>query len=162
MTWSAGAQAAVVADAIDDMDANADVMLGWCWWACGPPAWWGGYRVTLCPTANYTADDPKMAWLQPRFAGPPIPAMRRHLECAGHGHRRPRHRPDHGGYDDHPGTQQDLVRVLRGAQRRQVQGALPGAGPGPQVVTATGGWPVRITVMCSVPLSGSQTSPVRP
>ncbi len=30
------------------MNANQDVVAGWCWWAYGPPAWWGGYQFTLC------------------------------------------------------------------------------------------------------------------
>jgi Endoglucanase len=66
-----GAQAAV-ANAIAYMDANADVMIGWAWWAYGPPAWWGGYKFTLCPTSNYTVGNPKMAWLAPHFDAPPI------------------------------------------------------------------------------------------
>ena len=64
-----GARAAVD-DAIAWIDANADVMIGWAWWAYGPPDWWGGYRFTLCPSADHAVDDPKMAWLQPHFAGP--------------------------------------------------------------------------------------------
>ena len=68
-----GAEAAV-ANAIAYMDANADVLIGWAWWAYGPPSWWGGYRFTLCPKANYTVDDPKMAWLEPHFEGPSAPA----------------------------------------------------------------------------------------
>lgn len=61
-----GAQAAV-ANAIAYMDANRDVMIGWAWWAYGPPAWWSAYRFTLCPTSNYTVDNPKMAWLAPHL-----------------------------------------------------------------------------------------------
>lgn len=67
-----GAQAAV-ANAIAYMDANADVIIGWAWWAYGPPDWWGSYQFTLCPTGNYTIDDPKMAWLAPHFAAPAAP-----------------------------------------------------------------------------------------
>ncbi len=33
------------------MQANADVLAGWCWWATGPLAWWGGYQFNLCDTA---------------------------------------------------------------------------------------------------------------
>jgi endoglucanase len=66
---------AAVANAIAYMDANADVMIGWAWWAYGPPAGWSNYHFTLCPTTNYTVDDPKMAWLQPRFDGPSVPAV---------------------------------------------------------------------------------------
>ena len=67
-----GAQAAV-ANAIAYMDANADVIIGWAWWAYGPPDWWGSYQFTLCPTNNYTVDDPKMAWLAPHFDAPAAP-----------------------------------------------------------------------------------------
>jgi len=70
-----GAETAV-ANAIAYMDANADVMIGWGWWAYGPPSWWGGYHFTLCPTADYTVDDPKMAWLQPHFGGASAPTLR--------------------------------------------------------------------------------------
>jgi endoglucanase len=72
---TAGAQAAV-ANALDYIDANTDVMIGWAWWTYGPPPWWGGYRFTLCPKNNYTVDDPKMAWLEPRFDGPSAQTMR--------------------------------------------------------------------------------------
>lgn len=67
-----------VANAIAYLDANKDVVIGWSWWAYGPPDWWGGYQFTLCPTDDYTVDDPKMAWLQPHFAGPPegVPSVR--------------------------------------------------------------------------------------
>ena len=67
-----GAEAAV-AHAVAYMDANTDVMIGWAWWAYGPPSWWGGYHFTLCPTADYTVDDPKMAWLAPHFESAPAP-----------------------------------------------------------------------------------------
>jgi endoglucanase len=63
---------AAVANAIAYMDANADVIIGWAWWAYGPPAFWGGYRFTLCPTGNYAVDDPKMAWLAPHFDAPTV------------------------------------------------------------------------------------------
>jgi endoglucanase len=72
---TAGAQAAV-ANALRYMDNNADVIIGWAWWAYGPPVWWGDYRFTLCPKQNYTVDDVKMAWLQPGFDGPPAPTLR--------------------------------------------------------------------------------------
>jgi len=69
-----GAEAAVT-KAIDYMDANSDVIIGWAWWTYGPPEWWGGYHFTLCPTNGYAVDDPKMAWIAPRFKGPFLPAM---------------------------------------------------------------------------------------
>jgi endoglucanase len=64
---------AAVANAIAYMNANADVVIGWAWWAYGPPSWWSGYQFTLCPTNDYTVDDPKMAWLTPHFEAPPVP-----------------------------------------------------------------------------------------
>ena len=63
----AGAQAAVTATA-EYVKANSDVVIGWSWWAYGPPAWWGGYQFTLDPSSNYTVDAPQMAWLRPYFA----------------------------------------------------------------------------------------------
>jgi hypothetical protein len=38
----------------------------------GPPSFWGGYKFTLCPTNNYTVDNPKMAWLAPHFDAPTV------------------------------------------------------------------------------------------
>jgi len=64
---TSGANTAV-ANACNYVKANSDVVIGWSWWAYGPPAWWGGYRFTLCPKNNYTTDDPKVAWLQPFMA----------------------------------------------------------------------------------------------
>ncbi len=32
----------------DYMLSNSDVVMGFTWWAYGPPAWWSGYRFTLC------------------------------------------------------------------------------------------------------------------
>lgn len=58
------------------MDAQRDVVIGWSWWAYGPPAWWGGYHFTLCPSGDYAVDDPKMAWLAPRFADPAAAGIR--------------------------------------------------------------------------------------
>lgn len=60
--------------ALDDMlrhiDANADVWLGWTYWAAGP--WWGEYMYTLQPTGCPTAcvDRPQMAALRPHLAPP--------------------------------------------------------------------------------------------
>ena len=51
-----------VESALDHLEANADVWLGWTWWAAGP--WWGDYMYTLEPTQNYSVDAPQLAWLQ--------------------------------------------------------------------------------------------------
>jgi endoglucanase len=64
-----------VANALAYMDANADVVIGWAWWAYGPPDWWGHYQFTLCPKDDYTVDDPKMAWLAPHFGAPATPSL---------------------------------------------------------------------------------------
>lgn len=55
-----------VESALDHLEANADVWLGWTWWAAGP--WWGEYMLTLEPTNNFTVDRPQMAWLAPYLA----------------------------------------------------------------------------------------------
>lgn len=66
-----------VANALDFIDENADVIAGWSWWTYGTPSWWSGYHFTLCPTQNYAVDNPKMRWLQPRFVAPaPAPVIR--------------------------------------------------------------------------------------
>ncbi|WP_440223507.1 glycoside hydrolase family 5 protein [Dokdonella sp. MW10] len=52
-----------IESALDYMDANRDVWLGWTWWAAGPA--WGNYMYSLEPTSNYTVDRPQMAWLRP-------------------------------------------------------------------------------------------------
>jgi hypothetical protein len=66
-TNASGAQTAV-STTCDYIRNNSDVLIGWSWWAYGPPSWWGGYQFTLCPKSNYTVDDPKIAWLKPYFA----------------------------------------------------------------------------------------------
>ena len=53
------------------IDANRDVVEGWCWWAYGPPSWWGKYRFTLCPSANYTIHSPAMEMIRTRLVPPP-------------------------------------------------------------------------------------------
>lgn len=54
-----------VRSALDHLDANADVWLGWTWWAAGPV--WGDYMFTLEPTGNFSVDRPQMAWLRPHL-----------------------------------------------------------------------------------------------
>lgn len=62
------------------LDANKDVVIGWSWWAYGPPEWWSGHTFTLDPKSNYTVDDPKMAWIKSYFisATPPPPTSSTH------------------------------------------------------------------------------------
>jgi len=63
---SANALAATaVKNLFDYIQANNTTVIGWSWWAYGPPSWWGTYQFTLCPKTPYTVDDPKMAWLAP-------------------------------------------------------------------------------------------------
>jgi len=52
---------AAVTDMLAYVCANADVYLGWTWWAGGP--WWGAYRFTLEPTGETAA--PQLAWITP-------------------------------------------------------------------------------------------------
>ncbi len=46
------------------MDSNADVWLGWTWWAAGP--WWGDYAFSLEPVNR--SDRPQMGTLSKHFA----------------------------------------------------------------------------------------------
>ncbi|MBC6941717.1 MAG: glycoside hydrolase family 5 protein [Xanthomonadales bacterium] len=57
-----------VDNALGHLRDNADVWLGWTWWAAGP--WWGDYMFTLEPSAGFSIDAPQMAWLTPYL--PPI------------------------------------------------------------------------------------------
>ncbi len=52
-----------IEDALGYLEANADVWLGWTWWAAGPE--WGEYIFTLEPTDDFMIDRPQMQWLQP-------------------------------------------------------------------------------------------------
>lgn len=49
-----------VESALDYIEANSDVWLGWTWWAAGPQ--WGEYIFTIEPADG---DRPQMAWLAP-------------------------------------------------------------------------------------------------
>jgi endoglucanase len=49
---------------LSHLEANADVWLGYTWWAGGP--WWGNYFTGLDPQAG--TDRPQMSWLVPHFA----------------------------------------------------------------------------------------------
>ena len=65
-----------IKNVFDYIQANSSTIIGWSWWAYGPPAWWGGYRFTLCPTNNYTTDNVKWTWLAPYLTAvvtPPPP-----------------------------------------------------------------------------------------
>jgi len=50
------------ANLINYMNANQDVILGFQWWAYGPPTWWGNYQFTLCPNAS--GDSPQMKLIE--------------------------------------------------------------------------------------------------
>jgi endoglucanase len=59
-------------DMLDYMDANADVWLGWTWWAGGP--WWGEYMFTLEPQnlgQPNEIDRPQLAVMQPHLLPEP-------------------------------------------------------------------------------------------
>lgn len=64
------AAAPALKNLFDYIQANNTVVIGWSWWAYGPPQWWGNNKLTLCPTSNYTVDDPKMAWISPWLVQP--------------------------------------------------------------------------------------------
>jgi len=55
-----------IISALDYMQTNSDVWIGWSWWAAGPQ--WGEYIFTLEPTNNFTNDRPQMSWLLPFLA----------------------------------------------------------------------------------------------
>jgi endoglucanase len=59
---------AAIDSAMTHLRNNADVWLGWSWWAAGP--WWGDYIFTLEPTGGFTVDRPQMSWLLPYM--PPL------------------------------------------------------------------------------------------
>lgn len=66
----AGGRNPTCSAALDNMltyiDSNADVWLGWTYWAAGP--WWGDYIFTLEPVNG--ADRPQMLPLSAHFASP--------------------------------------------------------------------------------------------
>ena len=49
-------------------NTNAVIIQGFCWWAYGPPSWWGGYQFSLCPSSSYTADSAQMKLIAPSLA----------------------------------------------------------------------------------------------
>ncbi|HEU4411523.1 MAG TPA: glycoside hydrolase family 5 protein [Polyangiaceae bacterium] len=51
-------------DLLEHLEQNADVYLGWAYWAGGP--WWGDYFMSLEPAG--AADKPQMTALEPHFA----------------------------------------------------------------------------------------------
>ncbi len=59
---------------VDFINANSDVVLGFTFWSYGPPAWWSGYRFSLCPTNNYTVDSAQMKLIAPSFSTIVVPA----------------------------------------------------------------------------------------
>ena len=58
---------AAVADMISYMEANADVWVGFTWWAAGP--WWGDYMYSIEPKNGH--DRPQMDWLLPHLQAAP-------------------------------------------------------------------------------------------
>lgn len=56
---------------VDYMKANSDVIIGYQFWAYGPPTWWGSYRFTLCPKSNYTVDSAQMNLIEASLADDP-------------------------------------------------------------------------------------------
>jgi len=64
---------AAVDGMLDHLEANADLYLGWTWWAGGP--WWGDSWYSLEPSGS--ADRPQMDALEPHLTAvtdpPPLP-----------------------------------------------------------------------------------------
>lgn len=54
------------------LEANADVLLGFAWWAYGPPAWWGGYKFALSPKTAGAVDSPQMDMIEPALLAPVV------------------------------------------------------------------------------------------
>ncbi len=54
------------------LEANADIVLGFSWWAYGPPVWWGGYPFALCPKTAGGADSPQMDMIEGTLAAPVV------------------------------------------------------------------------------------------
>lgn len=38
-----------VQNLLNYIQSNNTTVIGWSWWAYGPPSWWGGYKFTLSP-----------------------------------------------------------------------------------------------------------------
>ncbi len=53
-----------VTSVLEHLESNADVWMGWTYWAGGP--WWGDYFTSISPTAT-GADKPQMTWLLPHL-----------------------------------------------------------------------------------------------
>src|SRR6185436_12762472 len=54
---------------VDHLEANADVYIGWTYWAAGP--WWGSYFTSLEPSGG--ADKAQMDALEPHLGNLPPP-----------------------------------------------------------------------------------------
>jgi endoglucanase len=53
-----------ITSVLDHLENNADVWMGWTYWAGGP--WWGDYFTSISPSAS-GADKPQMTWLEPHL-----------------------------------------------------------------------------------------------
>jgi endoglucanase len=62
-------------DFLNYVNANSSTVIGWAWWAYGPPTWWGGYQFTLDPSKNYTVDSYAMPWLSSNLVSPVLPVV---------------------------------------------------------------------------------------
>jgi len=60
-----------LSNALDFMDANSDVYLGWSWWGAGP--WWGEYIFALDPVNGQ--DRPQMQYLVPHLTPGTCPSL---------------------------------------------------------------------------------------
>ncbi|KAJ3047745.1 hypothetical protein HK097_011246 [Rhizophlyctis rosea] len=57
----------IIEDALQYLDDNSDVWIGWTWWAAGP--WWGDYMYSVEPTSVTSGDKPQTSSLKKFFAG---------------------------------------------------------------------------------------------
>jgi endoglucanase len=70
--------AAAIDDAVDHIEANASVWLGWTYWAAGP--WWGDYFTTLEP--NGSTDRPQMDALESHLTSSTTPTTPTPTTCS--------------------------------------------------------------------------------
>jgi endoglucanase len=60
-------------DFVGYLDANADTLVGFAWWACGKPGWWndvaasGGGHFSITPTGGSAGDTINMGMIQGAF-----------------------------------------------------------------------------------------------
>jgi len=66
-TLGAGIGDEAISHMLKYMNDNADVWLGWTWWAAGP--WWTDYMFSIEPVDDFKTDRPVMDLLEPYIPG---------------------------------------------------------------------------------------------